>query len=342
LISDERRKPELLEVNELSVAIPTASGVVHAVSDVSFSLTEGRMLGIVGESGCGKSMLCKSIIGILPSGVTQSSGTIINFRGRNLVGLSRSELNKIRGFEIGMIFQDPMTALNPVMNIGRQISEPLIRHLGMRSKDALDKAVELMASVGIPNPSMRLKHYPHELSGGLRQRVVIAIALSCGPRLLIADEPTTALDVTVQAGILDLLEDLQKDRNMAVILVTHDLGVAAMRCQDIAVMYGGKFVEMASAESLFTQMRMPYTKALLDSLPLLDNPPHTALKVINGQPPNLALRSKGCCFAPRCDYRIERCHREAPRLQSAGSEPHRFACWNPLTREQEETDQPRQ
>ena len=342
MISGERRNSDLLEVNQLSVTIPTGSGVVHAVSDVSFSLTEGRMLGIVGESGCGKSMLCKSIIGILPSGAAQSAGTQINFRGRNLVGLSRVELNKIRGCEIGMIFQDPMTALNPVMTIGRQISEPLIRHLGMRSKDALDKAVELMASVGIPNPSVRLKQYPHQLSGGLRQRVVIAIALSCGPRLLIADEPTTALDVTVQAGILDLLEDLQKERNMAVILVTHDLGVAAMRCQDIAVMYGGKFVEMASAESLFTQMRMPYTRALLDSLPLLENPPHTTLKVINGQPPNLALRSEGCCFAPRCAYRIERCHREAPRLQPAGSEPHRFACWNPLTREQEVTDKPGQ
>jgi len=232
-----------------------------------------------------------------------------------------------------MVFQDPMTALNPVMTIGRQIAEPLVHHLGMRCKPALKKSVELMTSVGIPRPRMRINQYPHQLSGGLRQRVAIAIALSCNPKLLIADEPTTALDVTVQAGILDLLDQLRKEKNMAVILVTHDLGVAAQRCQDIAVMYAGKLVETAPATSLFSQMKMPYTQALFESLPRLENPVHSILDTINGQPPNLMSQPMGCGFAPRCTYRRNRCREKEPALWPKDGTPHRAACWYPLTYE---------
>jgi len=320
----------LLHVDRLRVDIPTKQGIVHAVNDVSFSLDKGETLGIVGESGCGKSILCKSIVGLLPKGTLLGNASEVVLEGRSLNRLSNGEFNKIRGREIGMVFQDPMTTLNPVMTIGKQICEPLMHHLGLRLKDARKRSVELMASVEIPNPSLRLSQYPYELSGGLRQRVVIAIALSCEPKLLIADEPTTALDVTVQAKILDLLDKLQKERNMAVILVTHDLGVAVTRCRYIAVMYGGKFVETAPTKALFSHMKMPYTRALFDSLPQLEDPPHTILKTIDGQPPNLVVRAEGCCFAPRCAYRTERCNEEAPSLLPEDFKAHRSACWNPL------------
>ncbi len=321
----------LLSIEQLKVKIPTAHGPLHAVDGVTFSLEKGKTLGIVGESGCGKTMLCRSILGILPRDAVLSDTSKIVFNGRILNHLSNNELNIIRGRDIAMIFQDPMTALNPVMTIGKQIAEPLVHHLGMRLKDALKESVELMAAAGIPKPLTRLNQYPHQLSGGLRQRVVIAMALACKPKLLIADEPTTALDVTVQAGILDLLDQLRKERNMAIILITHDLSVATARCQDIAVMYGGKLVETASAKSLFSHMKMPYTRALFESSPRLENPVHSTLNAINGQPPNLHSPSKGCSFAPRCAYGTKRCYEKEPRLSSADNKNHMAACWYPLT-----------
>ncbi len=322
--------PGFFSINQLQVKIPTLRGVVNAVEGVSFSLEKGKALGIVGESGCGKSILCKSILGLLPKGALVSNESKIVFKGQVLNHLSNNELNKIRGREIAMVFQDPMTSLNPVMTIGKQIAEPLVHHLGMGIKNAMKKSEELMESVGIPEPLMRLKQYPHQLSGGLRQRVAIAMALSCKPKLLIADEPTTALDVTVQAGILDLLDRLRREKNMAIILVTHDLGVAAARCQDIAVMYAGKLVEMAATKALFSHMKMPYTRALFDSLPRLDNPVHSTLDTINGQPPNLIFPSKGCCFAPRCTHSAKICYEKDPPLSSKDKTPHMSACWHPL------------
>lgn len=327
-------------MDQLRVYIPTARGVVHAVDGVSFSLERGKTLGIVGESGCGKSILCKSIPGLLPKGTLVSKDSKIVFNGRQLNRCTNRELNKIRGRDIAMIFQDPMTALNPVMTIGRQIAEPLMHHLGMTYKDALKQAVELMASTGIAKPETRLSQYPHQLSGGLRQRVVIAMALSCNPKLLIADEPTTALDVTVQAEILDLLNHFRKVKNMAMILITHDLGLAAARCQDIAVMYAGKFVETAPANSLFSRIKMPYTRALFDSLPQMENPVHTTLNTINGQPPNLILPLKGCCFAPRCAYGTKKCYEKTPILYPKNSKTHRWACWHPLISDQKDDENP--
>ncbi len=329
-LPDSPNSSVLLSVEQLQVKIPTERGPLHAVDGVTFSLEKGKILGIVGESGCGKTMLCRSILGILPRGAVLSDTSKIVFKGQILNHLSNTELNIIRGRDIAMVFQDPMTALNPVMTIGRQIAEPLVHHLGMRRKDALKESVELMAAAGIPKPLMRLNQYPHQLSGGLRQRVVIAMALACKPKLLIADEPTTALDVTVQAGILDLLDQLRKERDMAIILITHDLGVATARCQDIAVMYGGKLVETASAKSLFSHMKMPYTRALFESSPRLENPVHSTLNAINGQPPNLTSPSKGCGFAPRCAYETKRCHEKEPSLSTTDNKNHMAACWYPL------------
>jgi len=320
----------LLSIDQLQVKIPPPRGTVHAVDGVSLSVEKGKILGLVGESGCGKSMLCKSILGLLPKGAVLSKASKIIFNGQILNELPDKELNKIRGKRIAMVFQDPMTALNPVMKIGRQISEPLVHHLGMGFKDALEKSVELMASTGIPRPLMRLNQYPHQLSGGLRQRVVIAMALACKPQLLIADEPTTALDVTVQAEILELLDRLRKEQNMAIILITHDLNVATARCQDIAVMYGGKLVETASAQALFSVMKMPYTRALFESSPRLENPVHSKLNAIEGRPPSLISPPKGCRFAPRCAYAAKRCYEKEPELSSSDDKTHRAACWYPL------------
>ncbi len=327
---DAKESP-LLSIDQLQVLIPTPRGAVHAVDNVSFSLEKGKTLGLVGESGCGKSILCRSITGLLPKGAVVSNHSKIVFKDQILNQLSNHALNKIRGREIAMVFQDPMTALNPVMTIGRQMAESLVHHMGMNLKNALEKSVELMAAAGIPKPLMRLKQYPHQLSGGLRQRVVIAMALSCNPKLLIADEPTTALDVTVQAGILDLLDQLRREKNMAIILITHDLGVAAARCQEIAVMYAGKLVETASAKALFSHMKMPYTRALFDSLPRLENPVHSTLKTIDGQPPSLICPPGGCRFAPRCPSSASLCYEKEPPLSSKDNSPHRSACWYPLT-----------
>ena len=319
-----------LVVEDLKTHFTTGSGVVRAVDGVSFSLHRGKALGIVGESGSGKSVLSRSIMGLLPGSNVIRSGSV-KLDGQELMGLSRNDMRSFWGQSMAMVFQDPMTSLNPVMKIGKQVGEGLRRTLGMSKKDALETAERLLSDVGIPEPARRLKEYPHQLSGGMRQRVTIATALSCGPTLLFADEPTTALDVTVQAQILDLLAAQQHDRNMSMILVTHDLGVVAGRTDEIAVMYAGQIVEMAPTASLFSNMKMPYTEALLKSIPKLTDPAHTRLDTVGGRPPNLISPPSGCRFAPRCPYADTKCHAEAPPLVEASDAPgHFYRCWYPV------------
>ncbi|MCP4021104.1 MAG: ABC transporter ATP-binding protein [Desulfobacteraceae bacterium] len=320
----------LLSVKHLTTDIHLEQGKVRAVRDVSFDLWQGKTIGIVGESGCGKSILCKSILKLLPAYAHILEKSQIIFNGRSINNLTEKELNKIRGQGAAMIFQDPLSSLNPVMKIGHQVTETLLYHLKMEEEPALKKAEDLLKAVGIANPSQRIDQYPHQLSGGLRQRVAIAIALACEPKLLIADEPTTALDVTVQAEILDLLDHLQIQRNMAMILVTHDFGLAACRADEIAVMYGGKIVEYAPAEKLLANPRMPYTKALINAIPRLEDPPHTPLQFIEGQPPNMMIPYAGCCFAPRCSLAGHQCRDQEPLLINDDTDDHSFACWNPL------------
>ena len=321
----------ILEIENLSVKIHTAHGIIQAVNDVSFRLQEGKTLAIVGESGSGKSILCKAILRLLPKTSVVPKESRILFNGYDdLSYCSQKEFNKIRGREIAMIFQDPMSSLNPVMKVGKQIAEPLLHHMGLSRKQVRKKVIELMKSVGIPMPEQRFAQYPHQLSGGICQRVAIAIALSCNPKLLIADEPTTALDVTIQAEILNLLASRQSQKKMSMILITHDLGGAIGHANEIAVMYAGKIVEQAPAEKLFSNIRMPYTCALMASIPRLDDPPHTTLACIDGQPPNLANPAKGCCFAPRCSCAQAKCIKEEPLLRSDIGKDHLFACWYPL------------
>jgi oligopeptide/dipeptide ABC transporter ATP-binding protein len=286
-------------------------------------------MGLVGESGCGKSVLSRSIMGLLPSRNVTRRGTI-TFDGNRLDQLGAAELRDYWGTQLAMVFQDPMTSLNPVMRIGRQITESLEYHFDMDRKEARQTALTLLTSVNIPEPARRLKQYPHELSGGMRQRVVIAVALACGPQLLFADEPTTALDVTVQAQILDLLRQQQHDRDMAMVLVTHDLGVVAGHTDEIAVMYAGQIVERAPTRTLFAKMRMPYTAALVESIPRLEHPSHTRLNVIAGRPPDLIDPPKGCRFAPRCPYAQDRCREEQPPLIEADDPGHVYRCWFPV------------
>lgn len=322
----------LLNVENLQTDLPTRHGIIRAVDGVSFSLDKGKTLGIVGESGSGKSVLCRTLLRLLPSDAVIGDNSKINFNGQDICKLSRKAFNNIRGREIAMVFQDPLSALNPVMKVGKQIVETLSHHLKIKRGAARDRAVELMESVGIPMAGLRVDQYPHQLSGGVRQRVAIAMALAGEPKLLIADEPTTALDVTVQADILNLLARKQKETNMSIILVTHDLGVAAGRAEEIMVMYAGRIVEHASALKLFFNMRMPYTRALMDSIPKLENPPHTPLVSINGSPPNLITRYRGCCFAPRCSRVEDRCRQIPPEMTVYQNGMHRFACWNPVGR----------
>ena len=323
-------EPDLLEVNELRTHFLTPRGRVRAVDGVTLSLARGRTLGVVGESGSGKTIFSRSVMNLLPKENVVRSGSV-RFAGRELVGLDDKEMRRISGAEIAMIFQDPMSSLNPVMTIGKQITESLRLHLNMGRHDAKETAVTLLRAVNIPEAERRFDEYPHQLSGGMRQRVMIALALACGPKLLFADEPTTALDVTVQADILNLLQDQQKDRFMTMVLVTHDLGVVAGRTDEIAVMYAGRIVEQAETAVLFGSMRHPYTEALLRSIPRLDDPSHTRLRVITGRPPNLLAPPPGCSFSPRCPYAQERCHVEEPVLtRDAGGGNHHFACFYPL------------
>jgi len=329
LSAPSERTGTLLEVTDIRTWFNAAAGVVKAVDGVSFTLERGQTLGVVGESGSGKTILSRSIMGLLPKKNVIRSGSI-RYEGTEISQYGPDAMRSIWGTEMAMIFQDPMTSLNPVMKIGKQITESLRTHLGMDKAEARQTAVALLASVGIPEPAHRFNEYPHQLSGGMRQRVMIAIALACGPRLLFADEPTTALDVTVQAQILDLLQRQQVERNMALVLVTHDLGVVAGRTDHIAVMYAGKIVEKAPTSVLFSDVKMPYTEALLRSIPKLENPSHTRLDVIPGRPPDLVNPPKGCNFSPRCPYAQERCFEEEPQLTPAGTPDHVFACWYPV------------
>lgn len=290
----------LLEIRDLRVGFQTDHGLLVAVDDVDLTLDRGKMLGLVGESGCGKSVTARAIMRLLE----QPSGRVLNgevrLEGRDLLSLPLEAMRKVRGKEIAMIFQEPMTALNPVHRVGRQIVENLLLHEDLSPSAALKRAVELMEWVGIPAPDQRIHDYPHQLSGGMRQRVMIAMALSCSPKILIADEPTTALDVTVQAQILELIKRLQKETDMAVILITHDLAVVAETCDDLAVMYAGRLVERGPVEAIFRNPLHPYTRGLMACLPKLDHPPKTMLPIIPGMVPGLREMPVGCRFAPRC------------------------------------------
>ena len=318
----------LLSIEGVSVTLPTPRGMLRAVDKVDLALEAGRTLGIVGESGCGKTMLSRAVLQLLPKRA-RLEGRIV-FQGKDLASLAPEALRRLRGPELAVVFQDPMTSLNPVLTIGTQLVETLQAHLGMETAAALRRSAELLAEVGIPAPEQRLRQYPHQLSGGMRQRVAIAIALSCEPRLLIADEPTTALDVTIQAQILDLLAREQRRRHMAMILITHDLGVVAGRTDEVAVMYAGRVVERAPTTALFARMRMPYTEALLAAIPKLDSAPHTALPAIAGRPPDPTRPLPGCSFAPRCKYADRQCHEAKPPLVDPGRAGALYACWHPL------------
>ncbi len=316
----------LLEIHSLTTRFFTHEGEVHAVNGVSYSLQEGEILGIVGESGCGKSVSMLSLMRLIPEPPGRIVDGKVIFQGRDLLQLSEAEMERVRGSEIAMVFQDPMTSLNPTLTIGYQIAETIKLHQGMDARQANKRAEELLSMVGIPNPRDRLKDYPHQFSGGMRQRVMIAIALSCNPLLLIADEPTTALDVTVQAQIVDLVRQLQKQLGMSVVWITHDLGVLARLVERVIVMYAGFVIEDAPVDDLYATPRHPYTLGLLGSLPRLNQAFGTALFSIPGQPPNLAALPQGCPFAPRCAYVAERCLEENPGLCLIT--PHHYvACW---------------
>lgn len=320
----------LLSVQNLGVRFPTPHGDLQALDNVSIDLRRSRTLAIVGESGSGKSVLSRSILRLLPSKARVAPMARIVFDGIDLLAQSQAQMQKIRGRRIAMVFQDPMTALNPVRTIGSQLVEGLKLHMKMPSAAANQRALELLQQVGISSPERRLSQYPHELSGGMRQRVVIAMAIACKPELLIADEPTTALDVTVQAEILELLQRLQRENNMTMILITHDLGVAAGFADEIAVMYAGQLVERADTHNVFKMPRMPYSRALLRSIPRLDDAPHAELFTIAGRPPTIYGEApEGCRFAARCELRIERCDTETPGISE---EPlgHEYRCWRPL------------
>jgi oligopeptide/dipeptide ABC transporter ATP-binding protein len=319
----------LLDVEDLHVSFATSRGPLQAVQGVSLSLDQGKTLGIVGESGSGKTVLSRAIMGLLPRASTTQTGSV-RYDGTEILNAPNDELRKLWSTHIAMVFQDPMTSLNPVQRIGNQITEPLKIHLNLSKGEAKETALSLLMQVGIPSPVERYEAYPFELSGGMRQRVMIAIALACAPRLLMADEPTTGLDVTVQAQILDLLSQLQHEREMAMILVTHDLGVVATRTDEIIVMYAGNVVERAPTNVLFKSMAMPYTEALLKSTPRIAEPSHTRLMAIEGRPPDLLNPPSGCPFSPRCPYAQEKCHLEKPPLVEAAP-GHSYACWYPLT-----------
>jgi oligopeptide/dipeptide ABC transporter ATP-binding protein len=319
----------LLHVESLRTSFDVQGERLVAVDDVSFALAAGRTLAIVGESGSGKTVLSRSIMQILPRTGVQTSGRVV-FGGRDLMALDDRALQQVWGRQIAMILQDPMSSLTPTLTIGRQISESLQWHLKMGRRQARDRSAELLASVGIPSPAAALSRYPHQLSGGLRQRVCIAIALACSPLLLLADEPTTSLDVTVQAQILDLLGAQQSEREMAMILVTHDLAVVAGRADETIVMYAGRIVERAPTRRIFAAPRMPYTRGLLDSIPRLSDPSHTPLTAIPGRPPELIRLGPGCPFAPRCPRVQDRCRSEAPPLTETDDGDHWYACWYPL------------
>ena len=316
----------LLTVSHLITEFETDEGRVRAVDDVSFTIAAGETLGVVGESGCGKSVTAQSIMRLLPQPMGQIAGGSIMFQGRDLVSLPLTEMQKIRGARIGMVFQEPMTALNPVHTIGRQLTEVLLLHKPISKQQALREAVAMLDKVGIPAPDIRMGEYPHQLSGGMRQRVVIAMALACQPSLLIADEPTTALDVTIQAQILELIKELQNDMGMAVMLITHDLGVIAETCSSVVVMYAGKVAEKGSVYDVFDHPTHPYTRGLLESIPRLDSTPKSLLSIIPGMVPGLLDLPAGCRFENRCRYRKDSCTRAVPPIETV-NDGHEVSCF---------------
>lgn len=316
----------LLEVKNLRTEFSTREGIVHAVNGINYTVMPGEAVGLVGESGCGKSISALSVLNLVPKPGRIVEGSEVLFEGRNLLNLSQDEIQKIRGNEISMIFQDPMTSLNPVLSIGRQLTEPLILHKGMDQAAADRRAIEMMELVEIPFARARINEYPHHFSGGMRQRVMIAMALACEPKLVICDEPTTALDVTIQAQVLDLLNRLRRELNMAVIMITHDLGIVAGLCDRINVMYAGYIIEQAETEELFGMPRHPYTLGLLRSIPRVDQGKRTKLIPIEGFPPDLVTIGHQCPFQPRCVFAVEKSAEENPPLQLVGTD-HYAACW---------------
>lgn len=317
---------QLLEVKNLETHFNTPEGIVHAVNGVSFNLTEGETLGVVGESGCGKSVTMLSCLRLIPSPPGKIVAGEAIFEGKDLLKMEPEEIRQVRGRQISMVFQDPMTSLNPVMSIGKQMSEPLMLHLNMTKAQARKRSIELLELVGIPNAADRLKDYPHQYSGGMRQRVMIAMALSCNPQILIADEPTTALDVTIQAQIVDLVKRLREELGMAIIWITHDLGVVASLANRVMVMYGGYIIEEANVYDLYADPRHPYTLGLIGSLPQVHLDVHKKLFSIEGMPPVLYQTPNLCPFAPRCKWVTDRCWKENPILEPV-SNGHRVACW---------------
>jgi oligopeptide/dipeptide ABC transporter ATP-binding protein len=317
---------KLLEIENLQTQFFIGDGVVRAVDGISYDVNEGETIAIVGESGCGKSVGALSILRLIPDPPGRIVGGSIRFEGRDLLQLSDEEIRDVRGKDIAMVFQEPMTSLNPVLTIGRQLTETLQQHLNMSMEQSTARATELLGMVGISDPARRLKQYPHHLSGGMRQRVMIAMALCCEPKLIIADEPTTALDVTIQAQILELMKDLTRRLGVALIVITHNLGIVARYADRVNVMYAGRIIESGTAEEIYHKPRHPYTLALLKSVPRMDQPRKGKLDPVQGQPPDLTLLGEDCSFRPRCNFAIERCTR-APDLKRVGAEGHIAACW---------------
>lgn len=326
-------KKKILEVKDLQVSFDTYAGEVKAVRGVTFDLYKGECIGIVGESGCGKSVTAQTVMRLLPKNARIKNGSL-SFNGLDVTKLNEKEMQSIRGAEMGMIFQDPMTSLNPTITIGKQITEGLMKHQKMSSANAKKRAIEMLGLVGIPSPETRVDQYPHQFSGGMRQRAMIAIALACNPHLLIADEPTTALDVTIQAQILELMRELQSKLDTSIILITHDLGVVAQMCSRVIVMYAGKVVETGTVDEIFSNPQHPYTKGLLKSVPRLDQKKDEPLVPIFGTPPDLIQPPKGCGFCARCDYAMSIC-RDAIPEETKVSETQSVSCWlqHPLAKE---------
>jgi oligopeptide transport system ATP-binding protein len=321
-----KTRKTILSVNQLDVSFRTYGGESNVLRGVNFHLNEGETLAIVGESGSGKSVTAKTIMKLLPKQNSFINHGEVIFNGKNILKNNEREMRRIRGSEISMVFQDPMTSLNPTMTIGKQLMEGLREHQSLTKKEATKKAIELLDMVGIPNPEERVKEYPHQFSGGMRQRVVVAIAIACNPKILIADEPTTALDVTIQAQILDLMKNLQVKLNTSIIIITHDLGVVANMAQRVAVMYAGEIIEIGTVDEIFYEPKHPYTWGLLGSMPKLHMKNDEKLTPITGSPPDLSQLPRGCSFAPRCPYAMKVCHQYTPKSTNI-SDHHYASCW---------------
>jgi oligopeptide/dipeptide ABC transporter ATP-binding protein len=317
----------LLEIDDLQTYFFSTAGIVKAVDGISYDVNEGETIAIVGESGCGKSVSALSILRLIADPPGRIVGGSIRFGGRDLLELSDEQIREVRGKEIAMVFQEPMTSLNPVLTIGRQLTETLEQHLDLTHEQAVARAIELLSIVGISDPKRRLKQYPHHFSGGMRQRVMIAIALCCEPKLIIADEPTTALDVTIQAQILELMKDLTRRLGVALIVITHNLGIVARYADRVNVMYAGRIIESGSARDIYHRPHHPYTLALLRSVPRIDQPRRARLDPVEGQPPDLTRLDAGCAFRTRCSFAVSRCATESPPLAPASSPAHLAACW---------------